>query len=124
MIYILDDDQATRDSLRLLLECDGLAAREFASGCEFLRIVRPEPGDCLLLDLQMPGMSGFEVLETLRHRGSGLPAIIVTGQPSTVAERRAKAAGALAVISKPYRADELLSLIRIAVGGPAPEPAQ
>jgi CheY-like chemotaxis protein len=69
----------------------------------------------------MPGMSGFEVLETLRRRGSDLPVIIVTGQPSKAAEQRAKAAGVLAVVSKPYRADELLALIRNASDGLAPE---
>jgi two-component system response regulator FixJ len=121
MIFILDDDEAARDSLRLLLECEGLAAREFASGREFLDQVRPEAGDCLLLDLHMPEMSGLDVLETLRRRGDDVPMIVITGQPSAAAERRAAAAGALAFIEKPYHVEELLSLIYAALEGRSPE---
>ena len=115
MIFILDDDQAARDSLRLLLECEGLAAREFASGREFLDAVRPGAGDCLLLDLHMPGMGGLEVLEALRRRGDAIPVIMITGQPSSAARRRAAAAGALAFVEKPYLADALLTLVHQAL---------
>jgi two-component system response regulator FixJ len=115
MIFILDDDAATCDSLRVLLECEGLTARGFASGREFLDTVRPAAGDCLLLDLHMPAMSGFDVLEALRRRGDGVPVIVVTGHPSAAARTRALAAGAFAFLAKPYRADELLDLVRAAL---------
>jgi two-component system, LuxR family, response regulator FixJ len=115
MIFILDDDDAARDSLRVLLECEGLEAREFASGPEFLHTVRPGAGDCLLLDLHMPVMSGLDVLEALRCRGDNVPVIVITGQPSAAAKSRAKAAGALAFLAKPYRADEILSLVHEAL---------
>ena len=112
MIFIVDDDDGTRDALRVLVESEGLDARDFASGRSFLDGVRPAEGDCLILDLNMPGMNGFEVLEELRRRGLRLPAIVVTAEPSSVKMERALAAGALALLSKPLAVDGLLALIR------------
>jgi two-component system, LuxR family, response regulator FixJ len=116
MIFIVDDDAPTRDSLQLLLEAAGFEAREFASGRAFLDIVRPAEGDCLMLDLTMPGMNGFEVLSELRRRGDGLPVIIVTANVDPATRSRAAAGGALGVIEKPYRVCELLALVRRALG--------
>jgi two-component system, LuxR family, response regulator FixJ len=116
MIFIVDDDHATRDSLRLLLETEGFEAKEFAGGRPFLDGVRPVDGDCLILDLHMPGMSGLEVLEELRRRGDRLPVIIVSGHLDGTSRTRALVGGALAVIEKPHKADELLALLRTAAG--------
>jgi two-component system, LuxR family, response regulator FixJ len=115
MIFIVDDDDATRDSLRLLLETEGLKAQDFAGGRAFLDGGRPVDGDCLILDIHMPGMSGLEVLEELRRRGDRLPVIIVTSRSDPVTRRRAQAGGALAMIEKPAVADELLDLVRTAL---------
>ena len=116
MIFIVDDDAPTRDSLRLLLEAEGLEAREFAAGRTFLEGERPADGDCLILDLTMPGMNGFEVLRELRRRGGdNLPVIIVTAHADSATRNRAAAGGALAVLEKPYRASELLVLVRRAL---------
>jgi len=116
MIFIVDDDDATRDSLRLLLEAEGLDAQEFPAGRVFLDTVRPIDGDCLILDVQMPSMSGLQVLEELRRRGDRLPVIILSAHSDPVTRRRATAGGALALIEKPAAADQLLTLIRGAVG--------
>ena len=116
MIFIVDDDAATRDSLQLLLEAEGFEAREFAAGRTFLDRERPADGDCLILDLTMRGMNGFEVLAELRRRGDSLPVIIVTAHADSTTRRRAAAGGALAVIEKPHRASELLALVRLALG--------
>jgi two-component system response regulator FixJ len=118
MIFIVDDDDATRDSLRLLVECEGFEATDFASGRRFLDAVRPaggDDGDCLILDLNMPGMNGFEVLEELRHRGHRLAVILITAWPDPASRSRARAAGAVALLEKPHRADELFALVRQAV---------
>jgi two-component system response regulator FixJ len=116
MIFIVDDDAPTRDSLRLLLEAEGFEAREFAAGRAFLDAVRPAEGDCLILDVAMRGMNGFEVLAELRRRGDGLPVIIVTAHADSATRSRAAAGGALEVVEKPHRACELLALVRRALG--------
>src|SRR5215469_11798213 len=116
MIFIVDDDAPTRDSLRLLLEAEGFEACEFAAGTAFLDIVRPAEGDCLILDLTMPGMNGFEVLAELRRRGDSLPVIIVTAHADPATRSRASAGGAFGLVEKPHRASELLALVRRALG--------
>ena len=115
MIFILDDDTGVRDSLRLLLECEGLETREFASCREFLDADGAE-GDCLILDVHLPGMSGIELLETMRRRGDMLPVIVISGRIDAMTRNRARAAGALAVVEKPYQVEEVLDLVRRAMG--------
>ena len=112
MIFIVDDDDATRDSLRLLLEGEGFEARDFASGHLFLDAIRPAAGDCLVLDVNMPDMNGFDVFKELRQRGDWLPTIFITALPDPTLQSRARSAGAFALLEKPHRADELLALIR------------
>ena len=115
MIFILDDDAGVRDSLRLLLECEGLETREFASCPEFLDADGAE-SDCLILDVHLPGMSGIELLETMRRRGDMLPVIVISGRIDAMTRNRARAAGALAVVEKPYQVEEVLDLVRRAMG--------
>jgi FixJ family two-component response regulator len=112
MIFIVEDDEAVRVSLRFLLEWEDLEAEEFASCQEFLGTSRAGIGDCLILDLHMPGMSGLELLETLRRNGDMLPVIVVSGRIDAASKARAQAAGALAVIEKPYQAEEVIRLVR------------
>ncbi len=116
MIFIVDDDPAVRDSLRLLLECEGFEAREFASCREFLDADWAEEGDCLIVDVHMPGMSGIELLETLRRRGDSLPVIVLSGRIDAAARNRARAAGALAIVEKPHPSEQMLNLVRLALG--------
>ena len=115
MIFIVDDDAGVRDSLRLLLECEGFDAQEFASCREFLNAGGAGEGDCLILDVHMPGMSGIELLETMRRRGDMLPAIVISGRTDDITTNRARAAGALAIVEKPYHPEELLCLVRRAL---------
>ena len=116
MIFIVDDDAGVRDSLRLLLECEGLEAREFASCREFLADGRAGKGDCLILDIHMPGMSGIELLETMRRRDDMVPTIVISGRINAMTMKRARAAGALAIVEKPYHPEELFCLVRRALG--------
>ena len=114
MNFIVDDDSATRDSLRLLLGCAGLEAQHFPSAEAFLGSRQCADRDCLVLDVHMRGMTGIELLEQLRQRGDKVPVIIITG-PTAANTPRARTAGALAVLEKPLRPGEILGLVRQAL---------
>lgn len=118
-VFIVDDDQAVRAAMSLLVECCGWETRTYASAREFLEAYSPGQPGCLLLDLEMPGMSGLEVQEWLAKREIPLPVIVVTAHEDDALARRAREAGALAVLGKPLRDDELVNWIEYAVG-PAP----
>ncbi len=125
MIFIVDDDGAVRDSLRLLLECEGFEARTFATGREFLDGARPGPTDCLILDVQMPGINGLDLLEAMRRDGNLATVIVVTARIEVATQTRALAAGARAVIEKPCPIARIIELIRspaCEADGPAQDP--
>ncbi|HVM83408.1 MAG TPA: response regulator [Candidatus Binatia bacterium] len=113
-IYIVDDDEGVRDSARALLESYDLAVEDFASARDFLAAFDEEVGGCLLLDLNMPEMGGFELLEVLRERHVNIPVIIVTAQGDAAAKERARRAGAFALLEKPVD-DSLLKTIEKAL---------
>jgi FixJ family two-component response regulator len=110
-VYIVDDDEAVRASLRLLIELEGLPVEEFASGRAFLEACGTSPEGCLVLDVHMPGMSGIEVLEALRGRGARQPTILVTGRGDEPLRERAQTAGAIRLVEKPFAADAMLDLV-------------
>ncbi len=111
-IVLIEDDDATRDSLRLLLECEGLPVCEFASCNDFLAAEGSADPRCLILDIHMTGMTGIELLQRLRARGTMVPAIFMTGNPNSAVKSRAATAGALAVFEKPFEASELVDMVR------------
>lgn len=109
-ICIVDDDRDVRDSLRVILQSYGYATRCHASGVELLHEPGAENADCLLLDLNMPGMSGIELLEVLRSRGIATPAIVLTANGERLGARLTRA-GVVAVLRKPVADDVLLQWI-------------
>ena len=109
-IYIVDDDEAVRDSTRALLESYDHVVEDYASAREFLSAFDDLDDGCLLLDLNMPEMGGIEVLEILRDRGAGIAVIVVTAQSDTALLERARRAGAFALVRKPVD-DNLLGMI-------------
>lgn len=109
VVHVVDDDEAVRDSMRALLESHGFEVRDYASAREFLVATPLKPVGCVLLDLHMPGMSGLELLETLRACGFRLPIIALTGRSDIALRQRVIRAGALFLLDKPVADDTLLS---------------
>jgi FixJ family two-component response regulator len=110
LVYIVDDDEAVRDSMRLLLESSGFATRDFASADLFLQSDSADLG-CLLLDLHMPGTSGIELLRLIRSRGMARPVFVISGRRDPAQDADVLAAGASALLSKPFDDQQLLDLV-------------
>ena len=115
-IYIVDDDDAVRDSLRVLLESLGFEVKDFNSARAFLAQRSLDSTGCLLLDLHMPAMSGMDLLEHMRDSGTQLPTIVITGRSDSFLKERALRSGALAFIDKPVSDDALIQAIGRALG--------
>ena len=112
MIYLVDDDEAVRDSLRTLLTTFGFPVEDFASGREFFERADPAIGKCLILDVNLPGESGLDVLARLKADGSTMPVVMVSGRAEAAAKRRARELGAAAFLDKPVAFDVLRATIR------------
>lgn len=110
-LAIVDDDPGALGALRFLLELDGYKIQAFRSGSEFLEAAERELPDCLVLDQNMPGMTGLEVAVRLRRTGAKLPIIMITATPSAALSVEAKAVGIDRVIEKPIFGSELTEAI-------------
>ena len=114
-VFLIDDDQAVRDAVGLLLRATGLIVESFASATDFLKsdgICRPS---CLLLDVRMPGMSGLDLQKQLQEQGHHIPIIFMTGHGDIPMATRAMKAGAFDFIEKPFQGQVLLARIREAL---------
>jgi FixJ family two-component response regulator len=114
-VYIVDDDAELCQALEWLIHSVGLRARVFSSANDFLKHVEPVPSGCLVLDVRMPGMSGIELQEQLRHQGIELPIILLTGYAEVPLVVRAMHAGAFDVVQKPFSHQALLDRIHDAL---------
>ncbi len=114
-VFVVDDDQAMRNSLKWLISSVGLPVEVFASADDFLRGHQSGRPGCMLLDVRMPGMSGLELQEVLGEKGITLPVIIITGHGDVPMAVRAMKAGAIDFIEKPFNDEMLLEGIRRAL---------
>ncbi|HEX5338933.1 MAG TPA: response regulator [Gallionella sp.] len=114
-VFVVDDDDAMRDSIHWLLESVDLQTKMFVCAKDFLDYCEAEQKGCLLLDVRMPGMSGMELLETLKSRGIMLPIIIITGHGDVPMAVRALKHGAFDFIQKPFNSQELLDRVHAAL---------
>ena len=112
VVYVVDDDEAVRDSLRLLLKSVGLAGHAYASAAEFLGNYDPEQHGCLVADIRMPGMNGLELQDELNQRGAPIPLIFITGHGDVSMAVDAMQSGALDFIEKPFRDQDLLDRVQ------------
>lgn len=114
-VFVVDDDQAMRDSLRFLITSDGLAVECFASAEEFLDSYTPGRPGCLVLDVRMPKLSGLELQEKLREDRFAPPVVLITGHGDVPMAVRALKAGAFDFIEKPFNDAFLLERVREAL---------
>jgi RNA polymerase sigma factor (sigma-70 family) len=111
VVHIVDDDDAVRDSLELLLRMRGYRTRAYASGERFVADVEPDAHGCVVLDLRMPGMQGGEVQATLQARDIALPIIVLTAHGDAASARAALKGGAFDFLEKPVDHDTLVATI-------------
>src|SRR5882757_3387978 len=111
LIGVVDDDEAIRDSLSMLLESAGYRCAVFPSAEAFLASGSVDQTDCMVLDVRMPGMSGPELQSKIRESNGAVPVIFVTGQADEELRTRALKDGAVAFLNKPFSDEDLLDAI-------------
>ena len=114
-VFVVDDDAAVRQGLRFMLRAAGYSVEAFPSARSFLEEYDPRPGGCLLLDVQMPQMSGLELQQRINVRGWRIPVIFITGHGTVQLAIAAVKAGAFDFIEKPLREEALLESIERAL---------
>jgi FixJ family two-component response regulator len=115
-IAIVDDDDAVRKALGRVLRCYGAQIVAFASGEDFLAALPEQAVDCVILDLHLPGITGFQVQARLTAAGSGLPVILITAFDDEETRARALELGALAFFHKPFECGSLVAAVAAATG--------
>jgi len=114
-VTVVDDDEAVRASLQLLMKSVGLAVETHGSAAEFLAAYNPAQPGCLVLDVRMPGISGLELQEQLNLKGAIIPVIFVTGHGDVPMAVEAMQHGAFDFLQKPFRDQDLLDRVQRAL---------
>jgi len=115
LVAVVDDEDDVRQALRRLLRSAGFEVLAYGSGSEFLRHVAGSSPDCVVLDLRMPGASGFDVQRALIDMKLPLPTVVVTGNESQESRREALENGADAYLCKPVDGDALVDAVMAAI---------
>jgi FixJ family two-component response regulator len=116
IVAVIDDDDDVGDVLGGLLETMGYQVETYRSGMDFLSAARFDRLACLVVDQNMPRMTGLEMIENLSERGVNIPALLITGLHDTKVERRAAQLGVMTVLEKPMSHHELLRFVSVSVG--------
>lgn len=118
LIAIVDDDESVCRAMKRLVRSLGMEANAFTSGQEFIDLIETMPSfqpDCVVLDVQMPGMNGLEVQERLASSGNRLPVIFITAHDEAGVRDRALAAGAVAFLRKPFNDESFITTLHLAL---------
>ncbi len=117
LVAVIDDDKAIVDALRFLLQMEGFEVETFLSAAAFLAVLDRVPAALVIVDQNMPGMSGLEMTLELRGLGRAVPVIMLTAALDGALQARALAAGVSHVLAKPPSDDELIDLVRALLDG-------
>jgi FixJ family two-component response regulator len=115
MVFVVDDDPLVRDSLEDLLNSAGFAVRTFGSATDFIRSERPDVSACLILDVELPDLSGLDLQTELLKSGIAMPIVFLTGHGDIPMSVRAMKAGAVEFLTKPFRQELLFGAVREAL---------
>jgi RNA polymerase sigma factor (sigma-70 family) len=115
VVFVVDDDQSVRSSVKFLLSTVGIAVECFESAEEFLRTKPADRPSCLVLDVRLRGLSGLDIQADLKAKGIRIPVIFLTGFGDIPMSVRAMKAGAVEFLTKPFRDQDLLDAIRVAL---------
>ena len=115
LVFVVDDDAAMRRSLEDLMSSVGLEVEGFPSAQEFLRHKRPDVPGCLVLDVRMPGLSGLDLQKRMVEAALEIPIIFITGHGDIPMSVKAMKAGAVEFLTKPFRDQDLLDAIQLAI---------
>ncbi len=115
IVFVVDDDSSVREAIKSLIRLEGLRVETFGTAQEFLRSKRPEMPGCVVLDVELPGLSGLDLQRELAAHGIKLPIIFITGYGDIPCAVRAMKAGALEFLTKPFRDQDLLDAIQQAL---------
>ena len=116
LVSVVDDDESVRESLPDLIREFGFAVQPFKSGEDFLASECVEDTKCLILDIAMPGMSGFDVQRELKHRNQQIPIVFITAHKDETARPSVLEEGAVACLLKPFSDTALLQAMHTALG--------
>src|SRR6201993_3308327 len=115
IVFAIDDDASMREALSRLFRSIGMRAQIFASAQDFLIFKRPDAPACLVLDVRLPGLSGIDLQCELAAADSAIPIIFITGHGDIPMSVQAMKAGAVEFLTKPFRDQELLDAVRVAI---------
>jgi RNA polymerase sigma factor (sigma-70 family) len=115
IVFVVDDDPSVRRALKRLVGSVGLQVELFGSAQEFMRSKRPDASSCLVLDIRLPGMSGLDFQHQLAEANIHIPIIFITGHGDIPMSVRAMKAGAVEFLTKPFRDQDLLDAIHLAI---------
>jgi len=120
MISVVDDDLSLLRALRRLLQTAGFVVETYGSAEEFVQVAHSPPPECVVLDINLGTLSGFDVRDRILAAGVSIPIIFITGHDSPAMRERARKAGAVGYLCKPFEDQALISAIETAIKGADP----